>query len=37
LSNNQAYELIIDVGSGELDEVATIADRIRGGSEARHR
>ena len=37
LSNDQAYELIIEVATGQLDEVASIADRIRGGSEARHR
>jgi death-on-curing protein len=36
LSNDQAYELIIEVAKGELDEVANIADRIRRGSEARH-
>ena len=37
LSNDQAYELIIEVVTGELDEVASIADRIRRGSEARRR
>jgi death on curing protein len=37
LSNDQAYELIIEVATGQLDEVASIADRIRRGSEARHR
>jgi len=37
LSNDQAYDLIIEVTTGELDEVATIADRLRRGSEARHR
>ena len=36
-SNDQAYEVIIDVAAGKLDEVASIADRIRRGSEARHR
>jgi death-on-curing protein len=36
-SNDQAYELIIEVATGKLDEVASIADRIRRGSEARHR
>ena len=36
-SNDQAYELIIEVATGQLDEVASIADRIRRGSEARHR
>ena len=35
-SNDQAYELIIEVATGKLDEVAAIADRIRRGSEARH-
>jgi hypothetical protein len=35
LSNDQAYELIIQVATGNLDEVASIADRIRSGSEAR--
>ena len=37
LSNDQAYDLIIEIARGELDEVAAIADRLRGGSEARHR
>jgi death-on-curing protein len=37
LSNDQAYELIIEVATGKLDEVAAIADRIKRGSEARHR
>jgi death-on-curing protein len=36
LSNDQAYEVIIEVATGELDEVAGISDRIRRGSEARH-
>ena len=36
LSNDQAYKLIVEVATGELDEVASIADRIRRGSEARH-
>ena len=36
LSNDQTYELIIEVVTGELDEVASIADRIRYGSEDRH-
>jgi death-on-curing protein len=36
-SNDQAYKLIIEVATGKLDEVASIADRIRRGSEARHR
>jgi death on curing protein len=37
LSNDQAYELIIEVATGELDEVASIADRVRGESETRRR
>jgi len=37
LSNDQTYELIIEVATGKLDEVASIADRIRRGSEPRHR
>jgi len=36
-SNDQAYELIVEVATGKLDEVVSIADRIRRGSEARHR
>ena len=36
-SNDQAYELIIEVATGKLEEVASIADRIRRGSEDRHR
>ena len=35
LSNDQAYELVIEVATGEMEEVASIADRIRRGSEAR--
>jgi death-on-curing protein len=37
LSNDQAYELVIEVATGKLDEVASIADRIRRGSETRRR
>jgi death on curing protein len=37
LSNDQAYELIIEVATGKLDEVASIVDRISRGSEARRR
>lgn len=33
LSNDRAYELIMNVASGELDEVAVIAERIVAGSE----
>ena len=36
-SNDQAYQLIIEVATGKLDEVTSIADRIRRGSEPRHR
>ena len=32
LSNDEAYELIIAVAEGALDEVPAIADRIRQGS-----
>ena len=32
LSNDQAYELVMDVAAGELDEISTIASRIRDGS-----
>ncbi|MDQ1538035.1 MAG: death on curing protein [Actinomycetota bacterium] len=35
LSNDQAYELVIEVATGELDEVGDIADRIKRGSETR--
>ncbi|MDN5856280.1 MAG: Fic family protein [Actinomycetia bacterium] len=35
LSNDQAYDLIIAVASGELDDVATIGNRLRDSSEAR--
>ncbi len=34
-SNDQAYDLIIAVAAGELDEVPTIADRIRHATETR--
>lgn len=37
LSNDQAYELVIEVATVKLDEVAGIADRIRRGSETRRR
>lgn len=29
MTNDQAYELVVDVAAGELDEVAEIASRIR--------
>ncbi len=32
LTNDQAYELVMDVAAGELDEVTGIACRIRDGS-----
>ena len=32
LSNNQAYELIVSIASGELDEVPGIAERIAKGT-----
>jgi len=32
LTNDQAYELIMDVAAGELDELTGIASRIRNGS-----
>lgn len=34
-SNDEAYEFIMDVASGRLDEVADIAERIERGGEAR--
>ena len=33
LSNDEAYDLVIAVATGELDEVIDIADRLRHGSE----
>jgi death-on-curing protein len=35
LTNDQAYDLIMDVAAGHLDDVPGIAGRIRAGSEAR--
>ncbi len=35
LTNDQAYELVIEVATGDLDEVAAIAARLVAGSEAR--
>ena len=35
LSNDQAYDLIIAVASGELDDVAAIGDRLRDASAIR--
>jgi len=34
LSNDQAYELIMSIASGELDDVTAIAERIRNGTRA---
>jgi death on curing protein len=33
LTNDEAYELVMSVAAGELDEVAAIAGRIRAGSQ----
>lgn len=33
LTNDEAYELVMSVAAGELDEVAGIAGRIRAGSQ----
>ncbi|MGH3502934.1 MAG: type II toxin-antitoxin system death-on-curing family toxin [Nocardioidaceae bacterium] len=35
LSNDQAYELVMSVAAGELDDIANIADQIRNGIEPR--
>ena len=35
LTNDEAYDLIIAIATGELAEVSDIADRIRAGSEDR--
>lgn len=35
LTNDDAYRLIMDVASGQLDDVANIAERLRQGSEPR--
>lgn len=35
MSNDQAYDLIIAVASGEVDDVASIGDHLRNASEAR--
>ena len=34
LSNDEAYDLIVEVASGRLDEVDAIASRLRAGSES---
>lgn len=33
LTNDQAYELVMAVSTGELDEITEIASRIKGGSQ----
>lgn len=35
LTNDEAYELVIDVASGRLDDVPAIASVLKGGTEAR--
>ncbi len=35
LTNDEAYTLIMDVASGQLNDVAAIAERLRQGSEPR--
>ena len=35
LTNDEAYELVIAVASGELDDLQTIADSLRRGSQPR--
>jgi death on curing protein len=35
LTNDQTYELIMDVAAGRLEDVPSIAERIPGGSEPR--
>jgi death-on-curing protein len=37
LTNDEAYMLIIEVASGQLDDVADIAEHLRQGSESRRR
>ena len=34
LTNDQAYELVVSVSAGKLDEIAEIASRIKCGSQA---
>ena len=34
-SNDEAYDVVIAVASGEIDDVVTIADRIRSGTRDR--
>lgn len=33
LSNDQAYELVMSIASGEMDDIASIAERIATGTE----
>ena len=33
LTNDETYDLIVEIASGQLDEVGGIADRLRAGSE----
>lgn len=35
LSNDQAYAFVVSVASGELDDIATIAEHIRDSTDAR--
>ncbi len=35
LTNDEAYDLVIAIASGELDEVDEVADRLRNGSRSR--
>ena len=35
LTNDEAYELILAIASGQLDDVALIAGTLRGGTEPR--
>lgn len=35
LSNDEAYEFVIDVASGNLTEVSQVAERLRAGSQPR--
>lgn len=35
LTNDEAYDLVIAVASGTLDDVTEVADRLRGGSRPR--
>jgi death-on-curing protein len=37
LSNDEAYVLVMDVASGRLDDVSSIAERLEAGTEPRRR